>query len=111
MAKTIVTTTEYTDDLSGGKADSTTAFSFDGTSYEIDLSKANARAFEKVIQPYVSAGRRVRSGRRPSRSGRRSASGKYDLAAVRAWAKDAGYKVSDRGRVAQEVFDAYESAH
>ena len=34
-----------------------------------------------------------------------------DLAAVRAWAKDNGFEVSERGRISQKVTDAYSAAH
>ena len=36
---------------------------------------------------------------------------KNQLGAVRAWARENGHKVSDRGRVSQEVLDAYKAAN
>jgi hypothetical protein len=36
---------------------------------------------------------------------------KADLGDVRAWARDNGFSVSDRGRVSSEVMSAYEAAH
>ena len=57
MAKQIVTMTEFTDDLTGGKAENTISFSLDGAAYEIDLSKANTRAFEKALKPYAMVSR------------------------------------------------------
>lgn len=107
MAKKTVTTTEYTDDLDGGKAEGTIRFGFDGNSYEIDLSRANTRAFEKTMALYVGHARKVRSTRAKASS---AAKGKHDLSAVREWAKNAGYDVSDRGRVAAAVIEAYEAA-
>src|SRR5579875_671064 len=103
MAKKTVTTTEYTDDLDGGKADGTITFSINGTNYEIDLSKSNARAFEKVMKPYVDAARKVRAPRGRGRSGSRSGSPKTDLTAVRDWARKNGYSVSERGRLAATI--------
>lgn len=64
LAKRVISTTEYTDDITGGKADSTLTFAINGTTYEIDLSRSNARAFEKAIQAYIEAGRKVRGARR-----------------------------------------------
>lgn len=84
MAKRVITTTEYTDDLNGLKAEGTVTFAFDGTSYEIDLNKKNRTAFEKALKPYVDAARKVRATRgqtKASRVGKRS-----DLAEIRAWA-------------------------
>ena len=110
MAKQIVTTTEYTDDLDGSTAAGTVSFGYDGTAYEIDLSKSNARAFEKALKPYLEASRRVRAPRAKA-SSRAKANGKHDLSVVRAWAKSNGYDVSERGRVAQAVVEAYEAAN
>lgn len=111
MAKKTVTMTEYTDDLDGGKADGTITFSFNGTNYEIDLSKSNARAFEKALKPYVDAARKVRATRGRGRSGSRGSGPKADLTAVRDWARENGYTVSERGRLAASVLEAYEAAH
>jgi nucleoid-associated protein Lsr2 len=109
VAKKVVTSVEYTDDIDGSKAEGTVSFSFDGTAYEIDLSKANSRAFEKAMALYVGHARKVRNTR--PRSGRGKASAKYDLAAVRSWASENGYDVAPRGRVATEVLEAYDAAH
>ncbi len=107
MAKQVVTTTEYLDDISGTKADKTVTFGYDGQTYEIDLSKANIRAFDKAIAPYVGAARKVRATR--SRAGR-PASRTHDVAAIRGWARANGYDVSGRGRIAAAVIEAYQAA-
>lgn len=110
MAKRIVTETTYTDDLDGSTASGTITFAYEGTNYEIDLSKRNAAAFEKAVRPYVDAARKVRNSR--TKASTRSGSGSgHDLAAVRAWASENGYDVSERGRVAAAVLDAYDAAH
>jgi hypothetical protein len=33
-----------------------------------------------------------------------------DTAAVRSWARDNGYQVSDRGRISSQIIDAYLAA-
>jgi hypothetical protein len=109
MAKTVVTETHYTDDLDGSAAAETINFSIDGANYEIDLSKTNRKAFEKVMAPYVGHARKVRNTRRSS--GRRATARAHDLADVRVWAANNGFEVSDRGRVAAAVLDAYDAAH
>jgi hypothetical protein len=115
MAKKVLTTTEFTDDLDGSKAAGTVAFSFEGTSYEIDLSKKNATAFAKALQPYIESSRRVRSGSRAAtgRSGRRGTAraARSDLGAVREWAKANGHAVAERGRVPASILDAYAAAN
>ena len=108
VAKKVVTTTEYTDDIDGSRAEGTISFSVEGTNYEIDLSKSNSRAFEKAMAPYIGHARKVR----PARGrGRGRAGGKHDLSAVRTWASENGYQVAPRGRVAAEVLEAYDAAH
>ncbi len=103
-----------TDDLDGGEADETVSFAIDGVSYEIDLSEQNAEALRAVIGPYLLAGRRT--GGRYKVTARQApraaaASGRGDLGDVRAWARETGYEVSDRGRVSGEIKAAYEAAH
>jgi hypothetical protein len=99
------------DDIDGGQADETVQFAVDGVSYEIDLSDANAEALRGLLAPYVEAARRVggRSSRRALRS--QPPAPRVDLSDVRAWARENGYQVSDRGRVSSEVRAAYEAAH
>jgi nucleoid-associated protein Lsr2 len=108
------TFTRLVDDLDGSKAERTVAFSWDGRSYSIDLSKRNIAAFEKSLEPYISAARKEQSSR-PARGrarGGRSAAGgrRRDLSAVRTWARANGYEVSDRGRIGGDVVAAYEAA-
>ena len=102
-----------TDDLDGGEAEETVQFALDGVSYEIDLSGANAGSLREVFATYVAAARRLggRSVRRGTATKSRPASERVDLSDLRAWARDHGYQVSDRGRVSSEVRAAYEAAH
>lgn len=109
MAKRVITTVELTDDLDGGKADQTLTFAIQGILYEMDLSKKNAAAFEKVLAPYVAAARKVKAPGTPRR--RSSTGGRPDLSAVREWARGNGHSVSERGRIAATIMDAYEAAH
>ena len=99
------TLVSLTDDLDGTKADRTVTFMWNGATYEIDLSKKNATALEKALTPYLQAGRKVRG---TAARGRRAATrARADLGAVRAWAKNNGYEVSERGRIAAAVLEAY----
>ena len=114
MAKTVIT--QITDDLDGSIGAETISFGYRGTSYEIDLGRRNGAAFDKLMKPYLDAGRKVTTvggGRRRSSNGRRGAGSRSagDLAAIRAWARENGYDVSDRGRVAATVMEAYNTAH
>lgn len=102
-----------TDDLDGTQADETVQFALDGVTYEIDLSDANAEALREALAPYVGASRRIggRTVRRAAGVKSRPASERVDLSDLRAWAREHGYQVSDRGRVSSEVRAAYEAAH
>jgi hypothetical protein len=104
----------FTDDLDGTEAADTVSFAIDGVSYDIDLSEANAEALRGVFGPYILAGRRV--GGRYKVAARRgtkraAAPAQADLGDVRAWARENGFQVSDRGRVSGEIKAAYEAAH
>ncbi|WP_306318615.1 MULTISPECIES: Lsr2 family protein [unclassified Streptomyces] len=99
------------DDLDGGEADETVTFALDGKSYEIDLSTANADKLRGAFEQFVKAGRRT-GGRASGRKARAAASGgNQDTAQIRAWAKENGYEVNDRGRVPQSIREAYEKAN
>src|SRR6266516_574663 len=50
---------ELEDDLDGGPADETVRFRLDGSEYEIDLNKKNARAFRKQVAPFVENARKA----------------------------------------------------
>lgn len=96
------------DDLNGKDADETVTFGLDGVSYEIDLSDANATELRNALSTYIAAGRKV-GGRRKGQ--RAAASGGAAAADIRQWARENGWDVPDRGRVAAEVREAYAAAH
>lgn len=102
---------KFIDDLDGEEIDQggqTLAFGYRGASYEIDLSEKNAQRFAEALAPYVSAARRVDGGR--AKASTSTPVDKTQLAAMRSWAKNHGYQVSDRGRVSQQIQDAYHAA-
>ena len=100
--------TVFVDDLDGSAAETTVRFGVDGTDYEIDLNAAHAKALGEALEKYIQAGRRVSSGRRGVR-GRRAA-GATNSAEVRAWARNQGIKVSDRGRIPASVIASFKEA-
>src|SRR5215469_15488159 len=95
MAQKITVALE--DDVDGGPADETVRFAIGGVDYEIDLSRKNAAAFRRQLAPFVDHARKVGRGarRRPGRS----AASRDRSGAIRAWAKEQGIGVSDRGRI------------
>ncbi len=100
---------ELIDDIDGSKAAETVTFSLDGVGYEIDLNSENAQKLRDELGTWISTARRV-SGRRTSRSASSSSSSE-ETARIRAWARENGYQVSDRGRISGEIRKAYQAAH
>jgi Lsr2 len=105
------------DDIDGSEAAETVTFGLDGAQYEIDLSADNADKLREALAPYVGHGRRAGGRRRSSGGGRSSgsrstaASGGPSAADIRAWARENGWDVPERGRVSSEVREAYAAAH
>jgi hypothetical protein len=102
----------HDDDTSG---DETVPFSLDGVSYEMDVCRDHARDFRETLAPYLGVSRRVGGGRarRAARGSRARASAGGDrsqTAAVRAWAREQGLPVSERGRIPASLVAQYEAA-
>jgi hypothetical protein len=108
------TITRLIDDLDGSDAQRTVTFGWDGRTYEVDLSKKNVAAFEKIMKPYLAAARSAQATTsRSSTRGRAAATGRgrrRDVQAIREWARANGHEVSDRGRISASIFEAYEAA-
>ncbi|MFF4607887.1 Lsr2 family protein [Streptomyces sp. NPDC001339] len=107
MAQKIVTI--YTDDLTGEESEeaATHTFSLDGVAYEIDLGPDSYDQLLEALGPFVKAGRKTATTRRSRKTSART----EDTAAIRAWAKEQGYAVSERGRVPADIREAYAKAH
>ncbi|WP_043266800.1 Lsr2 family protein [Streptomyces sp. CT34] len=108
MAQKVVTI--YTDDLTGEESSEATThtFSLDGVQYQIDLAPESYDQLLEAMAPFTKAGRKTG---RTRKSPKATAVSRDDSAAIRAWAKEAGYEVSNRGRVPAEVREAYAKAH
>jgi hypothetical protein len=98
----------YVDDIDGSEAEGTVRFGLGGAEYEIDLNKKHADQFAKVLSPFIAAARKVPSSRRAARGSRTA---RHDQSDVRAWARENGLKVSDRGRIPADVLARYQAAH
>lgn len=111
-------TTHLVDDLTGDVIEAgtgrTVQFSFDGSNYEIDLSDDSVENLREAFSDYVAAARKVtgRSGRTASGAAATKGRSKPDeLAKIREWAAANGHEVAARGRISQQVRDAYEAAN
>jgi hypothetical protein len=101
------THTVLVDDIDGSDADETVYFGIDGVNYEIELSAKHAGQLRDALATYTANGRKV-AGRRRRGTG---SGGAASAADVRAWARENGRDVPDRGRVSAEVRQAYAEAH
>jgi len=110
------TITLLVSDLSGkelGEDGQTVRFGFLGVDYEMDVSQKEADEFAKAMEKYVSVARRT-GGRRQSGVGAgagRTTMDKEQAKKIRQWAAANGYKVSSRGRIPEEVQEAFQKAH
>jgi hypothetical protein len=104
MARRVIET--FTDDIDGSEGAVTVRFAYGAQEYEVDLGKKNADKLDKALMEFIPNARRVGKKSAVKSGGKRN-----DLAAVRAWANDNGHAVSERGRVPQNVIDAYDEAH
>jgi hypothetical protein len=97
-------------DLDGEEAERTVSFALDGKSYEMELCEGHRAGLEEVLAPFIDGARPAR--RSPRGVSRRNGSTPHapNLAAVRAWARKNGMKVSDRGRIPASVTEAYEAS-
>jgi Lsr2 len=107
MAKNV--SVVFTDDIDGSEGAGAVRFSLDGVTYEIDLGEENRAKLEGDLAPFVAAARRP--GRDNRRRGGRTAASSVDGTAVRAWAREAGLGISERGRISSEIIRQYEAAH
>lgn len=109
MVQKVETITTLIDDLEGtviadGNGE-TVSFGLDGTIYNIDLTKANAKRLRDALKPYISSGRTTGRG-----TGKRASLGnshKAELQTMREWANVNGYEISSRGRIPQAIQEAY----
>ena len=87
----------------------TVQFSFDGTAYEIDVCAKHAKELRDKFGQYAEHARRA-SARRTS-APVAYGPGRERSSEIRAWAKQRGYKVSERGRIPATIIQEYEATH
>jgi hypothetical protein len=114
MAKQTIIT--LIDDLDESvEADETVAFGLDGRGYEIDLSAEHADELRDALKPFVDAARRAGDsfgggvGRKPAKPepGGKDRLDRDEAAAIRAWVRENGGHISDRGRIPHKYVEAY----
>jgi hypothetical protein len=106
---------QLVDDLDGTASEdiTTVTFGLDGASYEIDLTANNAAKLRDQLGDFVDharrTGGRVKRGSSPKAAV--PAANREQTRAIRDWARQNGYELSDRGRIRSTVIEAFEAAH
>ena len=118
--------TQYFDDLDNSPLTeaelNVVRFSVDGTDYTLDVSADNAARFRDALSPFLEAARIVPAAPRPRRRGgmsdanrtrtrRMSDANRTRTRQIRLWAQDRGIEVASRGKIPQNVIDAYDNAN
>lgn len=117
MAQKVVR--ELIDDLDGSAADETVTFGIDGKAYELDLSSYNAGDLRDNLAKYMAKARSL--GRfnigaaipttRSRGAGSSVRQSREQTQAVRTWARQRGYDISDRGRIPLNIQQEFDAAH
>lgn len=102
-------TVSLQDDLDGGPASETVRFALAGTEFEIDLSEQNASTFRRQLGPFIEHARKAGRATR-TRSAARGPGNRERTADIRAWARDRGIPINERGRIPASVLEQYEAA-
>ncbi len=94
------------DDIDGSEATETVNFGLDGKEYAIDLNEKNAQKLRSALAPFVEKA----SARKRRTAGGAPKSGPSP-SVIREWAQKMGHEVPARGRIPQNVREAYDAAH
>ena len=104
MAQKVTTTVEITDDIDGSPNAKTVKFGLDDKQYTIDLGEAHEASLREFLALFVG---HAKPATKTTRKSPRSTSRSID---IRDWARAQGIDVSERGRIAQSVIDAYDAS-
>ena len=106
---------QLVDDLDGSTSESieTVTFGLDGVVYEIDLSEDNAAALRGRLAEFIGSatrtGGRVKRGTASTSTPSGAARNRERTQAIREWARQNNWEISNRGRIPAEIVEAYEA--
>ncbi|MDQ2851993.1 MAG: Lsr2 family protein [Actinomycetota bacterium] len=105
----------FQDDLDNSEATHTIQFGVDDIDHEIDLNDHHAQQLRDAFAPWIAVARTTRSARPARRnSPSQHPAARVDpeqLRTIRAWGREHGYTLNNKGRIPQTVQDAYHQAH
>lgn len=106
--------TQYFDDLDNSPLTeaelNVVRFSVDGTDYTLDVSADNAARFRELLNPYVEKARIVPPAPRTTRRRGSADANRSRTREIRQWAQERGIEVASRGKIPQNVIDAFDAA-
>jgi len=89
------------------EAFATYRFGLDGVNYEIDLTEEHGAELFAALSRFVEKARTVGRGG----ASLRNASTRQQSSDIRAWAKEHGHKISERGRIPATIVTEYENSN
>ena len=98
--------TQYFDDLDNSPL---TAAALNVVRFSVAAD--NAARFRDALSPFLEAARIVPAAPRPRRRGGMSDANRTRTRQIRLWAQDRGIEVASRGKIPQNVIDAYDNAN
>ena len=111
----MATISTIADDFDGSTPAETVYFSVAGKDYAIDLNEEHAAELadalakvDELMKNYTDKARPMgKSSTGTARRSSKSSKPSQDNKAVRAWAQENGYEIGDRGRIPEEIQEAY----
>lgn len=102
MARRVI----LSDDLTGNESEDveTITYMVQGVFYEIDLSEKSWETMDKALARFIKNSREIT---RAAAITRFTQAGDSDNEKLREWARSAGYEIGERGRISEEIRQAY----
>ena len=94
-------------DISGEPGAATVSFGLGDTWFEVDLLEEEKEALEQALARYVEVARMA--GKRGAKKYAPETTAK-ERERIRAWGREQGYEVSDRGQIPNDIYLAYHEA-
>jgi hypothetical protein len=93
-------------------AETRVTITYNGRDYAWDLTKKNAEKLDEHLKVWLGFAQEVKGVTRRRSSGVKTESADRERnQTIRDWARGQGMKVSDRGRLSNEIIFAYDQAH
>lgn len=106
----MATRTVLVSDISGEPDAVTATLGFRGDWYELDLTAHELETLERELSAYLEVAREV-VATTPTARRFVPETTVEERVAIRAWAREQGYELADRGKIPNAIYRAYQQAH